>query len=266
MATWHHGLVADWWALFNTEGPEIDYFGRYVSAGQPALDAGCGTGRLLVPWLRAGYDVDGADVSEDMIAHCRRRPRAAGHEPALTVQPLHELEMARRYRTVVVCGVFGLGTTREQDLRALRRLYDALEPGGTLLLDNEAPYADAGQWTLWTAEARADLPHPLPPNRHRTQAPDGTERELRSRALAADPLDQTITLELVADLWRDGDLVATEVWPLTMRAYFDHELRSLLAATGFELRAVHADYQPVAPTADTRFVIYHARKPGTAGG
>ena len=40
--TWHHGLVADWWAEFNTGGPEIDYFGQFVEDAQPALDAGCG--------------------------------------------------------------------------------------------------------------------------------------------------------------------------------------------------------------------------------
>jgi len=50
--TWHYGLVAEWWAAFNTDGPEISYFGRFVEQGQPALDAGCGTGRLLLPWLR----------------------------------------------------------------------------------------------------------------------------------------------------------------------------------------------------------------------
>jgi 2-polyprenyl-3-methyl-5-hydroxy-6-metoxy-1,4-benzoquinol methylase len=57
--TWHYGLVAEWWAEFNTDGPEIGYFGRFVERRQPALDAGCGAGRLLLPWLRAGYDVDG---------------------------------------------------------------------------------------------------------------------------------------------------------------------------------------------------------------
>ena len=46
--TWHHGLVADWWAEFNIGGPEVDYFGAFVAAGQPALDAGCGSGRLLL--------------------------------------------------------------------------------------------------------------------------------------------------------------------------------------------------------------------------
>jgi len=36
--TWHYGLVARWWAEFNVDGPEIDYFRRHVEEGQPALD------------------------------------------------------------------------------------------------------------------------------------------------------------------------------------------------------------------------------------
>ena len=64
--TWHHGLMARWWAEFASGGPEIDFFRRYVEAGQPALDLACGTGRLLVPFVEAGLDVDGVDVSADM--------------------------------------------------------------------------------------------------------------------------------------------------------------------------------------------------------
>jgi len=77
--TWHHGLVAEWWAEFELEGPEIQYFRRFVEEGQPALDAGCGAGRLLIPWLRAGLDVDGCDASADMVALCRERARREGH-------------------------------------------------------------------------------------------------------------------------------------------------------------------------------------------
>ena len=61
--TWHHGLVARWWAEFNVDGPEIEFFRPFVEAGQPALDLACGAGRLLVPYHRAGLDVEGCDVS-----------------------------------------------------------------------------------------------------------------------------------------------------------------------------------------------------------
>src|SRR6266542_3518573 len=93
--TWHYGLVARWWAEFNDDGPEIAYFQEYVEHGQPSLDVACGTGRLLIPYVRAGLDVDGCDVSADMIAFCREKAERQGLSPTLFVQPMHELDPAR---------------------------------------------------------------------------------------------------------------------------------------------------------------------------
>jgi SAM-dependent methyltransferase len=261
--TWHYGLVSEWWAAFNTDGPEIDYFGRFVAAGQPALDAGCGAGRLLLPWLRAGYDVDGSDVSADMIARCREQASADGFEPTLLVQPLHELDPPRRYRTIVVCGVFGLGTTRQQDEDALRRLHDCLEPGGTLLLDNEVPYSAAWRWSLWRGKKRRDLPEPWPPPGRRKRAGDGSEYELRARVVALDPLDQSVVLEMRADKWVDGEHVASEEHALTMRMYFRDELVLMLRNAGFRGVQVRGGYADEEPSADHDFLVYIASRSAT---
>ena len=152
-STWHYGVTARWWAEFNTSGPEIDYFRRYVEAGQPALDLACGTGRLLLPYVRDGLDVDGCDVSADMIALCREAAEREGLAPSLYVQPKHELDLPRRYRTVFMCGALGVGSTRAEDMEALRRVHDHLEPGGTFVLDNEVPYAEGNGWELWRRRA-----------------------------------------------------------------------------------------------------------------
>src|SRR5918999_728203 len=99
--TWHYGLVARWWAEFNEGGPEIDYFRRFIERdGQPALDVACGPGRLLLPYVRAGLDVDGCDVSADMIALCREQAEREGLSPTLFIQAMHELDPPRTYRTV----------------------------------------------------------------------------------------------------------------------------------------------------------------------
>ena len=257
--TWHHGLVAEWWAEFNVGGPEIDYFGRFVRNGQPALDAGCGTGRLLLPWLRAGYDVEGCDVSADMIARCREAAGREGYEPTLFVQPLHELGPPRRYATIVVCGAFGLGSTRAEDEEALRRLREALLPGGTLLLDNEAPYANVDLWPYWTKEKRKDLPRPWREPGERSGTSDGAELALRSRVVGMDPLDQSFQIELRAFKWRDGELVTQEEHELSMRCYFHDQLVLMLRAAGFEDVEVRAGYEDRPPTADDDFVVFVAR-------
>jgi SAM-dependent methyltransferase len=110
--TWHYGVMARWWAEFNVSGPEIDYFRKFLEAGgQPALDVACGTGRLLIPYLRAGLVVDGCDISEDMLALCRERAQAEGLSPNLYRQPMHRLDLPRRYRAIFICGSFGLAAT-----------------------------------------------------------------------------------------------------------------------------------------------------------
>lgn len=229
--TWHHGLIAEWWAAMNLDGPEIEAYGRHVERGQPALDAGCGAGRLLVPWRRAGLEVDGCDASADMLAQCRARLDAEGLDATLWVAPLHALEPPRAYRTIVVCGVFGLGSTRAQDERAIRILYEALEPGGTLVLDNEVPYSNPRRWSWWAEPP--ELPRPWPADADRGLAPDGSELALRSRTLAVDPLDQSVRLEMRAEQIVDGAVVATEEHELTMRMWFRDELVMALRHAGF---------------------------------
>src|SRR5207245_328364 len=132
--TWHYGVVAKWWAEFNVSGPEIAYFQKFVEEdGQPALDVACGTGRLLIPYLRAGLDVDGCDISADMLSLCRERAELEGVSPNLYPQAMHQLDLPRKYGTIIVCDGFGLGGNRQDDLEALRRFHHHLEPDGVLL-------------------------------------------------------------------------------------------------------------------------------------
>jgi SAM-dependent methyltransferase len=258
--TWHYGVVARWWGEFKDSGPEIDYFQRYVEAGQPALDVPCGTGRLLLPYLRAGLDVDGCDVSEDMLALCREAAAREGLTPSLYAQAMHELDLPRRYRTIVVCGGLGLGSSRQQDLASLRRLHEHLEPGGVLVLDNEVPYANEVLWQYWLKEKRTELPQPRKPAGKRKAAKDGAQYELRSRVVAVDPLAQQATLEMQALMWRDEELVAEEEHVLTMMLYFKDELVQMLERAGFAAVKVRGSYNDAEPKPDDDFLVFIARR------
>ncbi len=258
--TWHHGLVADWWAEFNQDGPEIEYFQRFVESGEPALDAGCGTGRLLIPYLRAGLDVDGCDVSADMVARCREKADREGLAPTLYVQALYELDLPRRYRTIVVCGAFGLGSDRNRDLDALSRLHEHLEPGGTLVLDNEVPYANTRHWALWPRESRAGLPEPAKVPDRRRRASDGSELGLSARVVELDPLEQAQILEICVERWQDGALEAEETHRLNVNLYFKNELVLMLEKAGFADIEVYGDHNDAAPTGDDDFLVFAARR------
>lgn len=81
--TWHYGLVARYWAENIISGPEIAYYQRQVEQyGQPALDAGCGTGRLRMLLEKAGFRVEAekgnwtdadANADHDVIVYIARK-------------------------------------------------------------------------------------------------------------------------------------------------------------------------------------------------
>ena len=258
--TWHYGLVARWWAEFNLEGPEVEFLRPYVEAGQPALDVACGTGRVLIPLLQAGLDVDGSDLSPDMLALCRERAEREGLEPNLYQQAAHELDLPRTYRTISMCGSFGLGGNPGHDRQALRRMFD-LEPGGLLVLDHEMSYSEPQGWSYWTKEGRESLPEPFEEHGWRTGS-DETEYRLLIRVVDVDALAQRFTMEMQASMRRCEEVVEDETRVLAMTLYTAGHIGLLLEAAGFEDIELRADWTDAAPTRDTATVVFLARKPG----
>lgn len=257
--------MARWWAEFvEPEPDELAYYRAAIERfGQPALDLGCGAGRLLVPLLAEGLDLDGTDVSTDMLAQAARLAAAAGAQPNLFPQAVHRLETGRRYRTIFACGVIGIGGTRAQDLDGLRRVFDHLEPGGALVIGHTLPTAgiDPDRWARWLPGRRGTLPREWDDDWERKTAADGDDLGLNIRLADFDPLEQQRTLEMRARRWHDGEIVEEETFGLTENLYFAQELRLMLEVAGFrELEMVGA-YAGAPATPDDPAIVLVGRRP-----
>ncbi|MEP6752590.1 MAG: class I SAM-dependent methyltransferase [Candidatus Dormiibacterota bacterium] len=264
--TWHHGLMARWWAEFVAAEPEeLAYFRAAIRKfGEPALDLGCGAGRILIPILAGGFDVDGSDVSADMVAEARALAVKNGHSPGLTVEPMHELDLPRRYRTIYMCGAFGIGSRRDQDLEALRRAYRHLEPEGALLIANHwFPYgeADEKRWSRWLPGHRADLPREWPTEGERRTTSDGDEIEMFFRMGDLNPLQQLTRLQMRARLWHEGQIVKEEAHDLHENLYFAQEILLMLDDAGFKDVVIEGGYTGQPATPDDGMVVFVARRP-----
>lgn len=263
--TWHYGLIARWWAEFEVPAPEEVAF--YADAirrfGEPGLDLGCGTGRILLPLLAQGLDVDGTDVSPDMIRLASEAASKGGFAPGLIVQAGQDLDLDRRYRTIYLCGVFGLGGRRDWDREILHRAYRHLEPGGALLIWHQLPYHDVDleRWGIWLPEGRAQLPRPWRESGERRHLADGEEIELITRTAGFDPWKQRYQMEMRARLWHDGKVVHEETGALSENMYFAQELLLLLDDAGFRDVEVEAGYRRRPATVDDETVVFIARRP-----
>jgi SAM-dependent methyltransferase len=260
--TWHYGLVARWWAEFNTPDPDELAFYRDVIErdGQPALDLACGAGRLLLPLVSAGLDVDGCDISPDMVAFCREGAARQGLSLHLYQQAMHDLDLPRSYRLIYICDSFGLGGRRDQDASAMRRCYDHLDSGGTLVFSHYLPNDDPERWSYWLPDRRQQLPEAWPETGTRKRTATGDEIELRARLVDLDPMEQRMTLEMRAELWREDQLAEQEDRLLQESLYFRNEILLMLANAGFADVSVRAGYSAREPAADDTMLVFIARR------
>ena len=254
---WHYGLIARWWAEFNVGGADVEYFHNAIKQfGEPVLDAGCGTGRLLLPFLRSGIDVDGSDASSDMLDWCAKKAEEEGFSPNLYPQAMHELDLPRRYRTIIVCGSFGLGADRATDFEGLRRLRSHLEPGGVLIMDHHPP--KSGTDYDETVSKNYEMPRPWPEQGDRKQTDAGVELELRTRLLETNPVERTVTREISVREFVDGVEVGHEVDSILICGYSISEVESMLEKAGFKDIRITGLLEDQAPQSEDEFVVFKA--------
>ncbi len=209
--------------------------------GQPALEVGCGVGRTLVPLRADGFDVDGCDLSLQMLLRCRQAALKAQLELDLYWQAMQELELPRRYRTILVpAGAFMHVIDRGEAVEALHRFHRHLLPGGTLVL------------TLYTA---AELPQPTDDERRwralATLPLPQAEADLvvEQRTSARDPLEQVLTDQRRYRLRLDGRVLYEETRTGQYRWYGKHDLQLMMAWVGFGELQVTGLTSGGAPTA-----------------
>ena len=260
--TWHYGLIARWWAEVNTpDYAELDYLRAAITRhGEPALDLGCGTGRLLVPLLADGLDVDGIDISGDMVALARDAGEAAGidMDGRLGVQAFDALDRGRAYGFVFSIGSFAIGSSPRRDATALRRIHDHLRPGGAVALSYEV-LPPEGLARL-TDPARV-FPEPWSEDAARATLRDGDVLELRGRTTGYDPVTRCQGLAVRATLMRDGGAIAEEEGALTCTYYEPDVLRGMLETAGFVEISVEGPYTGRPPRPDDDTVVMTARRP-----
>ena len=192
-----------------------------------------------------------------MLAYCQAAAEREGLAPRLYRQALHELDLPRQYQTIVACGVFGIGVSREQDFTALERFYEHLLPGGVLIIEIYPAYANANIWPLWQKKARASLPQPWPEEIEGLREGDN-EYKLLNRVVAFDALEQRITGQMRMRLFEKRQLVADDTYTLTENYYFRNEMRLLLEKAGFTIEAEKGNWSDV--TADHKVITFFARK------
>jgi len=117
------------------------FYRRIVGGlGGPVLEIGCGTGRLLVPWLRDGLEVTGVDLSENMLERARERIARLGasarSRARLVQKDMRRLSFRGEFNVAVCAFNTMMHLYTHEDIASfLRGVHRALKPDGTFLFD-----------------------------------------------------------------------------------------------------------------------------------
>jgi SAM-dependent methyltransferase len=210
--------------LFDSLDFDVPFWlGVARGAGGPVLEIACGSGRLLLPSLRAGVDIDGIDASPAMIARLKERAAAEGLAVRAEVADMRDFATGRRYARIF-CGFNGFAhcETVDDQIAALRRSLEHLEPGGALVLHMSYPGPD-----YWSEpEGKAVLEHEAP-------LPGGGKLQLWDNR-TKDVVNQRQSSEVeIREIHASDRPEAVHKFSTSQRWVYRFELELLFRAAGF---------------------------------
>jgi SAM-dependent methyltransferase len=246
-------LHAEWYELASARQDhreEIEFWAASIAAaGEPVLELGSGTGRVLIPLLERGIDIWGIDTSEPMLERCRALCAARGLRPVLQDRAMQDFTLAREFALVFLASG-GLGLfIDERDIQAtFARVHAHLKPGGVFIYEfeqapAEPPTGDGGNW-------KGDW----------VRGPGEVTIAWRKRH-KYDPATRTWTQCMIFEKFVGGRLVETEASDRAGRVFTVDEATRFARSAGFiEVRAT-AWLTEEPPAGDAHVATIRCRKP-----
>jgi SAM-dependent methyltransferase len=245
----YYGMMAEFWDLFRGDTSTWDdrffYLDVVRKYGQPVLDVGCGTGRILLDFIQQGIDIDGVDNSPDMLTRLQEKAETLNLQPTVYQQEMHKLSLPRKYQTILVpSSSFQLLLDASLPPLAMNCFFEHLLPGGLLAM----PFM-----TLW----KQDDPLESEFTREALRPKDGATIRRWSHTRFDPQTDFEHTIDRY-EILRDGNVIASEEHhqsPAT-RSYTQEQAVALYQQAGFEDIQVFHEFtvEPVKPE-DTTFCV-----------
>lgn len=205
-------------------------------AGGETLEIGCGTGRVLIPTVRAGARVTGLDRAEGMLARCRanldREPPEVRARASLVHGDMREFDLGRRFALVTFpFRPFQHLLTVEEQLACLACVRRHLDPGGKMVLDLFDPWLEKLLDKPGTADVVAEF-----------ALSDGSRVVRRAAVLERNLHAQVSLCSLTHEVTRPDGRRESFTESFEMRHLFRFEAEHLLVRAGFQVEALYAGY------------------------
>jgi ubiquinone/menaquinone biosynthesis C-methylase UbiE len=214
---------------------DLPMIGQFAArCGSPILELGCGTGRVLLPLARQGYQITGVDISETMLEKARHKLAAEGLEESVCLarQDMRDLKVLGSFNfAFAASSSFQILLTIDDQLQALARLRQHLSPGGLVLVDLFNP--DLSR--LLDFQGRVTLEKTM-------TDPETGHLVLKYHSQTVDLGQQLIHTTLIMDDVDNHGQVQRTLFPYSLRYMLQGEVELLLRHAGFAVETIYGSY------------------------
>lgn len=236
---------------------DVNFYVEQANAqGDPVLELGCGTGRVLLPMARAGHRVTGLDLSGPMLGRAKKKletePLDVRGRVKLVQGDMTEFDLGERFRLVTIpFRPFQHLLTVEAQMACLHCAHGHLANGGMLAMDffQTDPRRMHDPTFLEDHESGPEV-----------KLPNGSRLQLRDRTVAFHRAEQQNDVEMFIDVVHADGKKERLVHTFTVRYFFRYEVEHLLARCGFRVAEVFGNFTRAALRDDSPDMIFVAEK------
>ena len=237
----YDGFIADYYdtsPILVQRTQDISFYVNSVKRyGEPALELGCGTGRITMAVAQAGCGIVGLDLSERMLQRAGEKraqlPPEARERVHLVRGDMTNFDLGEKFRTIMMpFRPFQHLLETEQQIACLTCAKKHLAPNGRLIVDffhTDAERMHDPKFLEESALSEYDLP-------------DGRHVSMSERVAAFHRGRQRNDVEMIFRVRHPNGKAERLVMAWTLRYFFRYEVEHLLARCGFRLEALYGNF------------------------
>ena len=224
-----------------------------AECGDPILELGCGTGRVLLPLAAAKHTITGVDISPALLARAAAKLRSQDSTRVRLVEAdLRTLDLPEKQFAFAFCTSNTLMhfTSAEEQIAVLRNAAHHLRPGGRLLIDlfnPDLPRLFAVEGVMELADRWQDA----------QSGADVLKWSVR-RVDVAEQLQETTFI--YEEIFADGRTQRT-ICPFTLRFLWRSEAELMLQTAGLLVEDVLGSFDGDPYASDSEHLILIAARP-----
>jgi SAM-dependent methyltransferase len=207
---------------------ETDFYLSFAKKPDKILEPMCGSGRILLNFAKLGFNIEGFDISADMLERCKQALAETGRQIKLSQDSFGSYAATKKFDHIFIASSSVCLLTKDKDLtQGLELVYSLLKEGGLFVFGIETLQ------NLFELEQGTSV---------RQVCKGETVVKLATGKPIRKSTENVILYPSKYELFENGELITTQEEDFLIRYHDPNGMDALLTRLGFKILHKYSDY------------------------